>query len=192
MLEDSANRLDAKGKTHLQRVREAAHRMARLIDDLRELAQVSRTDIRREDVNVTDIVESIAKELRGRDPQRNVELIVAPGLRAEGDPRLIRIALQSLLENAWKFKGKRPRAVIEFGAASANGQNAFFVRDDGAGFDPDHAGGLFAPFQRLHRAAEFPGTGIGLATVQRIVRRHGGRVWAESAPEKGATFYFTL
>jgi signal transduction histidine kinase len=192
VLEDSADRLDAKGKADLQRVREAAHRMARLIDDLMELARVSRTDIRREDVNLSEIVESIVKDLRGRDPQRNVELTVAPGLHAQGDAQLIRIALQNLLENAWKFTGKRPRAVIEFGAASANGRTAFFVRDDGAGFDPDHADKLFAPFQRLHRAAEFPGTGIGLATVQRIVHRHGGRVWAESVPEEGATFHFTL
>ncbi|MBI2922667.1 MAG: PAS domain-containing protein [Planctomycetes bacterium] len=192
VLQDYESRLDERGGDYLRRLRAGAQRMAQLIDDMLELSRVSRAELRREEVDLSALVGSIAAELRQRDPARNVEFLVAPGAVASGDPRLLRIVFQNLLENAWKFTGRHPRATIEFGATSRDGRPAWFVRDDGAGFDPARAGRLFGAFQRLHSASEFPGSGIGLATVQRIVHRHGGRIWAEGAVEKGATFTFTL
>jgi len=144
------------------------------------------------DVDLSDIALSIAKTLKESEPERNVEFIIAPDLHADADPALIRIALDNLIGNAWKYSSKHPAARIEFGRAKSDGKNAFFVRDNGAGFDPAFTNRLFGAFQRLHSAKEFPGTGIGLATVQRIIRRHGGSIWAEGAVEKGSTFYFTL
>jgi len=137
-------------------------------------------------------VRALGAELQKVEPERKIDFTVAPGLRADGDPRLLRIALENLLRNAWKFTGKHPTAKIEFGITQNNGNSAYFVRDDGAGFDMAYANKLFGAFQRLHAMTEFNGTGVGLATVQRIISRHGGRVWAEGEVEKGAIFYFTL
>jgi light-regulated signal transduction histidine kinase (bacteriophytochrome) len=166
--------------------------MAQLIDDLLNLSRVTRTEMRRGEVDLSALAGEVAENLRKAEPSRDAEIVVAPGLRASGDARLLRVVLVNLLDNAWKFTRKKPQARIEFGLADKDGEQAYFVRDDGAGFDMAYAGKLFGAFQRLHTTGEFEGTGIGLASVQRIVRRHGGRVWAEGAVERGATFYFTL
>jgi len=142
--------------------------------------------------NLSALAEEIAGRLQEMQPERQVKFAIDKDLTANGDPQMLRVLLENLLGNAWKFTGKHPQATVELGATQVGGKLAFFVRDDGAGFDMTYADKLFAPFQRLHSASEFPGIGIGLATVQRIVHRHGGRVWAEGEIEKGATFYFTL
>jgi signal transduction histidine kinase len=188
VLEDSADKLDADGKGHLERVRAATQRMGRLIDDLLELSRVARAPMRLEPVDLSALTATVVAELREAEPARDVAVTIAPSLATRGDPRLVRVLLDNLLGNAFKFTGKRERATIEIGAKAG----AFFVRDNGAGFDPAYAEKLFGAFQRLHDARDFAGTGIGLATVQRIVRRHGGRVWATGEPDKGATFSFTL
>jgi len=145
-----------------------------------------------EKTNVSDVAIAVMEELKKTQPERQVEFRIEKGLEATVDSHLLRIVLENLLGNAWKFTSKRLGAQIEFGKTSNNGSSAFFVRDDGAGFDPAYADRLFGAFQRLHTMSEFPGTGVGLATVQRIIHRHGGRIWAESAVGRGATFYFTL
>src|SRR5712692_5993967 len=192
LLEDYADKLDEKGKDHLHRVRAATQRMGILIDDLLSLSQVTRTGMRLEKADLAAIAQSIAADLEKMQPERRVEFRIAECLEAFVDPHLIRIALENLLGNAWKFTSKRARAAIEFGKTPVNGASAYFVRDDGAGFDQAYAHRLFGAFQRLHDKSDFPGTGVGLATVQRIIHRHGGRIWAESAVDRGATFYFTL
>jgi len=192
LLEDHADKLDPSGKNQLQRVRLATQRMSVLIDDLLNLSRVTRTPMRRERLDLSALARSIAEEVQKADLTRHVEFVIADGLVAEGDWRLLRVVMENLLGNAWKYTSAHERARIEFGASQQHGRCAFFVRDDGAGFDPRYADRLFGAFQRLHGANEFPGSGIGLATVQRILRRHGGEVWAEAAVEKGATFYFTL
>ncbi len=192
LLEEYRDRLDAVGTDYLTRVRAASQRMGQLIDDLLKLSRVTRAELRREAVDLSVLARDVAAELQRRHPQREMTLRVAEGLAAQGDPRLLRIVLENLLDNAWKFTRDRAPAVVEVGRAEHAGQPAFFVRDNGVGFDMAYAHTLFSPFQRLHGAAEFEGTGIGLATVQRIVRRHGGRVWAEAGVGRGATFYFTL
>jgi len=192
LLEDYGDKLDLTGKHLLQRIREASRRMDRLIDDLLNLSRLSRTELHREPVDLSGLAHDVADELRGRDPQRQVHLRIADNLKAEGDSRLLRVALENMLGNAWKYTAKRPEATIEFGRNEANGDSSFYVRDDGVGFDMQYVGKLFAPFQRLHGMNEFPGTGVGLATVQRIIHRHGGRVWVRAEVNKGATFYFTL
>jgi light-regulated signal transduction histidine kinase (bacteriophytochrome) len=192
LLDDYADRLDDQGRTHLDRVRAATQRMGQLIDDLLKLSRVTRVEMRHEAVNLSDLGASVAADLRKRQPERDAEVVIQPGLTARGDARLLRVALENLLDNAWKFTGKRPQARIEFGALTRNNELTYFVRDNGAGFDMAFADKLFGAFQRLHAAAEFQGTGIGLATVQRIIHRHGGKVWAEGAVGNGATFYFTL
>jgi len=192
LLEDYGSRLGEDGNKQLLRVCGASQRMGQLIDDLLNLSHITRNQMVRETVDLSDLAHRVAKELQSGEPGRDVQLIIEPGLRVEADPHLMRVVLANLVGNAWKFTRKRPDPMIEVGAVQQNGQPAFFVRDNGAGFDMAYAGKLFGAFQRLHRATEFEGTGIGLATVQRIVRRHGGRVWAESAVEQGATFYFTL
>ena len=143
-------------------------------------------------VDLSGIAQTIAADLRRSEPNRKAEFSITPGLVATGDPRLLRVALENLLGNAWKYTSKHPTARIEFGTTEREGAGVYFVRDDGAGFDMAQVGKLFAPFRRLHGASEFEGTGIGLATVQRIIHRHGGRIWAEGAVDQGATFYFTL
>ena len=191
LLEEELERLSPEGVRHLQVVRAASQRMSQLIDDLLGLSRLTRAEIRHEVVDLSALCTEIATELRVADPQRQVEVVIEPGLRALGDARLIRIALDNLLGNAWKFTARRPRARIEVGR-DRSAQGTFYVRDDGAGFDMAYADQLFGAFQRLHTAREFEGTGIGLATVRRVISRHGGRVWASGAVDQGATFSFTL
>ncbi len=166
--------------------------MSDLINDLLQLAGVSRVSTRRELLSMTGLAKAVVSDLRKGEPCRNLAIEIADGISAFGDARLVKIVLVNLLGNAWKFTSKRSDARIAFGCESKLGEAVFFARDNGAGFDMAHAGRLFSPFQRLHTRDEFEGTGIGLAIVQRIVSRHGGRIWVEAAPEKGATFYFTL
>jgi PAS domain S-box-containing protein len=191
-LEDYAQELDDQGRTYLERVRTETQHMGQLIDDLLSLSRVGRAEMQREPVDLTALARGIIGRLRESGPERLVEFVVQEGLNTVADPQLIEIALSNLLDNAWKFTGKCPAGLIEFGRVQQGGQQVLFVRDNGAGFDPAYADKLFGAFQRLHKASEFPGTGIGLATVQRILHRHGGRVWAEAAVDRGATFYFTL
>jgi light-regulated signal transduction histidine kinase (bacteriophytochrome) len=193
LVEDIGEELPHEARSHLDRIRHATHRMGRLIDDLMALSKVGRAEMTRERVDLSDVAEQVVAELRRQQPARQVAITIAPGLQATADPPLVRLALQNLIENAWKFTSRRDGSVIEVGQTrDSRGAPAFYVRDNGAGFDPDYAHKLFGPFQRLHALSEFPGTGIGLATVQRIVHRHGGQVWAEGKINHGACFYFTL
>jgi PAS domain S-box-containing protein len=194
LTEDYADRLDDTGRGYTDRIQTATERMGKLIDDLLLLAQVSRTDMNTEPVDLSAVVSAIAAELHAREPGRGVRFAIQDGVRVTADRSLIGNVLRNLVENAWKFTAKRQDASIEFGTTttSAGDAGVCYVRDNGAGFDPAFTGKLFQPFQRLHAVTEFPGTGIGLASIQRIVERHGGRVWAEGAVGQGATFYFTL
>ena len=192
LLEDYADRLDEEGRSYLGRVRAASQHMGHLMDDLLDLSRVSRGPLRAGRVDLSGLAKDIAEELRRSQPEREVEFVVADDLEADGDARLLAVALENLLGNAWKFTSKEPTVRIEFGSFSENGTRVYFVRDDGAGFDAAYADRLFGAFQRLHNDDEFEGTGIGLATVQRVIHRHGGRLWAEGEVGKGATFYFTL
>jgi PAS domain S-box-containing protein len=192
LLEDYADQLDEQGKDYLQRVRASTQRMGELIDDLLNLSRVSRGTMRLETVDLSAMAKNITAELQKAQWERRVDIVIADGMVATGDTGLFKVALENLLGNAWKFTGKCPDAKIEFGVAHQNGKHDYFVRDNGAGFDPAYTAKLFGAFQRLHDAREFPGTGIGLATVQRIIHRHGGSIWAEGKPNEGATFYFTL
>jgi len=192
LLEDYADRLDAEGKKYLGHIRGSAQQMAGLIDDLLELARVSRADLRHERVDLSELARSVLATLRESQPERQVEVVIQDGVVAQADARLLEVVLTNLLGNAWKFTGKRASARIEFAAMAGESAPVYLVRDDGAGFEAAYVGKLFGVFQRLHAAHEFEGTGIGLATVARIVRRHGGRVWAEGEVDRGATFYFTL
>jgi len=177
---------------YLSRVRAASQRMGELIDDLLELSRVTRSELRRTRIDLSAMAEAALAELRQLDPERRVRCRVAPGLRADADPRLMRLVIANLLANAWKFTSRLEIAEIHVGLINQAGESVFFVRDNGAGFDMAYAGKLFAAFQRLHAASDFEGTGIGLATVQRVIHRHGGRIWPDAAPGRGATFYFTL
>jgi PAS domain S-box-containing protein len=190
--EDEESTLSSTARGYLRRVQRASERMAHLIDDMLMLSRLSRAQMKREPVDLTAVAREAVAELAAREPQRSVEVHLQPGLRADADARLLRVLLENLLGNAWKFTGRVERPRIELSASERDGETVYCVRDNGAGFDLKYAGKLFAPFQRLHDEKEFPGTGIGLATVQRVVHRHGGRVWAESAPGQGATFFFTL
>jgi light-regulated signal transduction histidine kinase (bacteriophytochrome) len=192
LLRSHSEALDDKGKHFLQRVRAATQRMGDLIDDLLKLSQHSRGDMKRELVDLTAMAESVAAEIRVRDPSRQVAFEIQPDLTCRADLGLLTAVLENLLGNAWKFTEKTAKAAISVGLTEHQGRTAFFVRDNGAGFDMNHASKLFGAFQRLHPQREFPGNGIGLATVQRIIHRHGGQVWADSPPGPGATFYFTL
>lgn len=191
--EDYRDNLDDEGREHLQRVIQASRQMDQLINDMLHLSRLSRGELKRQPVDLSGLVQGISMELRENEPQRCVEFAIAPDLVAPVDARLMRIALENLLRNAWKFTGKCSAARIEFGMEKEpqNGA-AYFVRDNGAGFDMAYAGKLFGAFQRLHNSAEFPGHGIGLATVQRVINRHGGRTWATGQVDRGAAFYFTL
>lgn len=195
VLDECGDRLPPGARDHLERARSAAERMGRILDDLLRLSRVSRREMYAEPVDLSALAREVAAELP--DPRRprlaDVEVVVADGMRALGDPGLLRIVLSNLLRNAWRFTGKAAAPRIEVGRTEGeDGGAVFYVRDNGAGFDMAHAARLFEPFQRLHRAEEFPGTGLGLAMCQRIVRRHGGRIWAEGAVGRGATFFFTL
>jgi light-regulated signal transduction histidine kinase (bacteriophytochrome) len=192
LLEDYAGALDDKGRSYLTRVRAAAQRMAELIDDLLELSRVSRTELTRDRAKISDIAKDVADELRRKEPERDVTFAIREGLVVDADTRLLRIVLDNLIGNAWKFTSKTLQARIEFDVEVRNGESTYFVRDNGAGFNMTYAAKLFGPFQRLHVDTDFPGTGIGLATVRRIVDRHGGRVWAEGAVGQGATVFFTV
>lgn len=192
LIEDLGDELAPEPKGYLLRIGAAAKRMGELIDALLELARVARAEIQRVPVDITQLAHAVVDQLRATDPERPLELVVAEGLGARGDPRLLRALLENLLGNAWKFTSKREKAKIELGRAMLAGTPTFFLRDNGAGFDMEYAKRLFSPFQRLHLQNDFPGTGIGLATVQRIVHRHGGTIWAEGAVDRGAIFYFTL
>ncbi len=192
LLEDYGAALPPPAQDYLRRVRAAAQRMGELIDDLLQLSRVGRAPLQRRRIDLSALARSVVAELRRAAPDRAVEVTIADGLVAEADPGLIRALLENLLGNAWKFTAKTDAAAIAFEAAEAAGETAFVVRDNGVGFDMAHADRLFAPFQRLHSEAEFPGTGIGLATVRRIVDRHGGRAWAEAAPGRGAAIFWTL
>lgn len=190
LLQRYAQQLDPRGQEFLKRTCESSQQMDRLIDDLLKLSRVSRSELQRQAVNLSSLAVAIGDELGRVEPKREVAFIVAPDLRVQGDERLLRVMLENLLRNAWKFTARQSAPRIEFGFDQ--NAHAFFVRDNGAGFDMAYADKLFGVFQRLHSATEFPGTGVGLATVQRIINRHGGSVWAEGAPERGATFYFSL
>lgn len=192
LLEDYADKLDDEGRQYLRHVRESAQQMGELIDDLLSLSRVTRSEFQREEVDLTAIARTVAARLRQQDTNRRIEITVADGLIAAGDARLLTIAFENLLGNAWKFTRLRADARVEVGSLNECGYDTYFVRDNGAGFDMAYASKLFGVFQRLHPAAEFEGTGIGLATVQRVVRRHGGRIWAEGEVGRGATFFFTL
>jgi PAS domain S-box-containing protein len=192
LAEDYGARLDERGLDYLKRIRNGSGRMGELIEDLLKLSQVTRVGLHRRQVNLTALAEGVCAELHRHEPERQVSVKVASGLSAWGDEGLVRIALENLLANAWKFTARAARATIEVGQTEQNGLRVVFVRDNGAGFQPDQAHRLFGVFQRLHSVKEFPGTGVGLATVRRIISRHGGEIWAEGEPGKGATFYFTL
>jgi light-regulated signal transduction histidine kinase (bacteriophytochrome) len=192
LLEDCADQLNSEGQSYLHRVRAAAQRMAELIDDMLKLSQITRADLKREPVDLKQLSETVAGELFRSHPERKVNFVVQDNLMTTGDPYLLRIALENLLGNAWKFTGKQQQARIEIGMMPESSPCVFFVRDDGPGFDMTYADKLFGAFQRLHNVTDFEGTGIGLATVQRIIHRHGGRVWAEAQLGQGATFYFSL
>jgi two-component system, sensor histidine kinase and response regulator len=192
ILESQAGKLDESGQRYFDRVREASQQMSQLIDDVLHLSRVTRADLREQDVDLSGLARSILTRLQESEPARKVEVKIRPGVIVTGDGQLLRIALENLFENAWKFSSKQPETRIEFGVTQASGEPTYFVRDNGAGFDMTYADRLFGPFQRLHAHGEFPGSGIGLATVQRIIHRHGGRVWAEGLVGQGATFQFTL
>nr|WP_275976800.1 AAA family ATPase [Polyangium aurulentum] len=191
--EDYGDTLDDEAKGYLNHIRAASRKMGSLIDDMINLSRVTRSEMERRKVDLSALVREVNAELRMEHQERKVDVVIADGLSTSGDERLLRIAVQNLLGNAWKFTSKRAHARIEFGCLEQPaGRTAYFVRDDGAGFDMSRASKLFTAFERLHTSSDFAGTGIGLATVQRVIDRHGGRVWAESAPGQGATFYFTL
>lgn len=192
LLEDYRDRLDEEGRNHLLRLKKASQRMSQLIDDLLELSRVSRSELDRQTTNLSRLSSIILQELKQNQPERKVTWQVGSDVMAIGDSRLLRVVLENLLGNAWKYTARKEEAAIEFGSYLQGNETVYFVRDDGAGFDMKYADKLFTPFQRLHRADEFEGTGVGLATVKRIIARHGGRIWAESAPDAGATFHFTL
>jgi signal transduction histidine kinase len=192
LIDKHSQQLDEEGLAYLDRVRGAAARMSQLIDALLTLAQVGRGELQPIELDFSYLVQAVASEIAAANSGRSVRVAVAPGMRAYGDPRLVRIVVGNLLENAWKFTGRRKRPAIEVGPVQNTTQPTYYVRDNGAGFDPAYASRLFAAFQRLHADREFPGTGIGLAIVHRVISRHGGTVWADSRPDHGATFYFSL
>ncbi|MBD2325857.1 GAF domain-containing protein [Alkalinema sp. FACHB-956] len=208
LLEDCLEHLDSNGRDYLQRIRAASQRMGQLIDDLLMLSRVTRSDLRRDAVDLSYLANQLCWDLQQIDPSRSINCVIQSNVVTQGDPLLLRVMMENLLSNAWKFTSKQPQALIEFGAmrlaevnrpelnwaidSTSPEQLVYFVRDNGVGFDMVYVDKLFQPFQRLHRINEFPGNGVGLATVQRVVRRHGGRVWAEGHLNQGATFYFTL
>jgi two-component system phosphate regulon sensor histidine kinase PhoR len=192
LLQEYAERIDAEGRDYLERICTAADRMKQLISDLLDFSHVARKPVQQQTVQLSALARAIADELRHAQPEREVRFAIQEGLAVSGDAHLLQMVLRHLLENSWKFTSRHARATIEFGRTEVDGRQAFFVRDDGAGFDMAYADKLFGAFQRLHTSNEFPGTGIGLATVQRIIHRHGGTIWAQGKVNEGAVFYFTL
>jgi light-regulated signal transduction histidine kinase (bacteriophytochrome) len=192
LLEDYGKALDKTGQDYLNRIIKGANRMNTLIDDMLALAKISRQHVSITEIDLSAMVRSKIKELREMQPDRSVEVSIKDGIKVKGDSHLIDLALGNLLNNAWKYTGKKENPRIEFGDFEKDGQKIYFVKDNGAGFDPKQAGKLFVPFQRLHAEQEFAGTGIGLAIVQRAIKRNGGKVWADGEIGKGAVFYFTL
>jgi len=192
LVEDFGDKLDSQGKDYVRRVRRASQRMGQLINDLLSLSRITRSELHHEKVDLSEIAQKIVTELQEKESKRQVEVVIPKGIVVDGDARLLLIVMENLLYNAWKFTGKQPHARIEFGAKQNENKTVYFVNDDGTGFDMAYANKLFGTFQRLHAPAEFEGTGIGLATVQRIIHRHGGRIWAKGAVGQGATFYFTV
>jgi light-regulated signal transduction histidine kinase (bacteriophytochrome) len=192
LIEDYEDKLDEAGREYLRRIISASDRMARLIDGILDLSRISRRQVRREEVNLSEIAEQVVYEMRVAEPERVVDVAIEPGMVARGDTDLVGAILQNLFANAWKFTSKKPSAHITFGSMDRDGKKVFYVRDDGAGFDMAYIEKLFGTFQRLHTEEDFKGTGVGLATVRRIAHLHGGEVWAEGAVGQGATFYFTL
>ena len=190
--EDFGDRLDAQGKDYISRVRNGVQRMGTLIDSLLQLSRVTRSDVQRERVDLSQLATLVFREIQMGEPEREVNWIAQPGVMAEADPRLMRIAFENLIGNALKFTARTPDATITFGSSSQDGKIVYFLRDNGAGFDMTYVDRLFTAFQRLHGERDFKGSGIGLATVSRIIRRHHGSIWAEGEPGKGATFFFTL
>ncbi|UFS69763.1 ATP-binding protein [Geomonas sp. RF6] len=192
LLEDYGDSLDDRGKDYLRRVRVATQKMAQLIDDLLKLSRLTRSELTATGVNLSALASRVVSELQSREPERVVEIRIQEEVEATGDPDLLKVLFDNLLGNAWKFTGKTRDAVVEFGSTEIDGKVVYFVRDNGTGFDMAYADKLFSPFQRLHLEKDFPGTGIGLSIVQRIVHRHNGTIWAEAAVGKGAAFFFTL
>jgi PAS domain S-box-containing protein len=192
VLEDYGSKLDPNGTNYLNRIREASQKMAKLIDSMLILSKVTKADLIFTDVNLTEIAKDLASDFAKHNPDRVVTWKIEPGMTARADAELMKSTLENLLGNAWKFTSKHSKAIIEMGMLHENGETVYFVKDDGAGFDMEYSSKLFGAFQRMHSTAEFEGAGIGLATVQRIISKHGGRIWAEGKPEGGATFYFTL
>jgi signal transduction histidine kinase len=192
LLDEYSEKLDQQACHYLHRIRGGIQRMSALTNDLLNLSRISRAHLRKEPVSLTEIARDVVAELRDKEPIRRVAIDISEGLNAGGDAHLVTIVLVNLLGNAWKYTAKQPEARIAFGQENRGDETVFYVRDNGAGFDMAYADKLFAPFQRLHQDSDFEGTGIGLATVQRIISRHGGRTWAEAAVDVGATFYFTL
>lgn len=192
LLEFHAEQLTDEGRLYLKRIDHSADRMCNLVEELLNFSRLTRVEMKEQEVDLSEMVAALAADLSSREPLRVVDFEIAPGVGAWGDPTLLRAAMENLLENAWKFTRKHATARIAFGRTETEGGAIYFLRDDGAGFDMRDAVRLFSPFQRLHKESEFEGTGIGLATVERIIRRHGGRIWAEGELERGATFYFTL
>ena len=191
LMEEYGQQLDERGRSYLGRVGDAVERMRNLIEDLMRLSHVTAAELNYREMDLSAMVASIVAELRGQEPNRNVEVCIEPDVRCRADTQLMRIALENIVDNAWKFTRKQEHALIEFKMRKGT-PPTFCIRDNGAGFKEEYAANLFAPFRRLHTAAEFPGTGIGLSIVQRIIRRHGGRVWAEGSVGKGASIYFSL
>jgi light-regulated signal transduction histidine kinase (bacteriophytochrome) len=192
LLEDFPRDVPEDAQRYLARIRAATQRMGQLIEDLLNLSRVSRVELERRDVDVSEIARQVVNDLQQREPERKVDMLIWEGMRATVDSRLLRAALENLIGNAWKFTSKAASPRIEIGRVPDGERVTFFVRDNGAGFDMAYSNKLFGAFQRLHSGNDYAGTGIGLATVQRIVHRHGGRVWAEAQPGKGATFFFTV
>jgi light-regulated signal transduction histidine kinase (bacteriophytochrome) len=192
LLEDAGDRLDDASRSYLLRIRSASQHMAELIDALLKLSRAARAELELSDVSITEIAERTAAELSATEPERGVEWAIQPGLRARADAALAGVVMENLLSNAWKFSAGRDPAHITVGETETDDGPVFFVRDDGVGFDPAHADKLFRPFERLHTRDEFPGTGIGLATVRRVLARHGGLCWATGSTDEGAVVYFTF
>ena len=192
VVQDYGDKLDKAGNDYLNRIRAASQRMSQLIEGMLKLSRITRAEIIKEEVNLVDMAQSIFDGLKYTQPDRQAELIVEPGISVNADRQLLQILMQNLIDNSWKYSGKCPDTRIEIGVTSQGDKKVYFVKDNGVGFNMKFADKLFAPFQRFHNDREYPGTGIGLAIAQRVVIRHGGRIWAESEIGKGATFYFTL